>query len=1129
MASAPIDPLIGRKVAQYEIAAKLGGGGMGVVYQARDTKLGRTVALKFLPRQWSHDEGARQRFLREAQAASAANHRNICTIHDIVQTDDEQLFIVMAHYEGPTLKQKLEGGALPLDHALQIATEIAEGLAKAHSQGVVHRDIKAGNLILTDDGVKILDFGLAKFADALQLTLPGTTVGTVAYMSPEQARGEEADELSDVWAAGVVLYEMLTGEVPFKGSHSEATLYAIKTEPTPSLSTPGREIPESVARIVSLALQKERVNRYQSAREMARDLRMIQGLSVPLDLRTAAVPVQTSPLPKRRPWWRRALTPARVAVTIAAVLTAGGGLYIWTIWPVERIPVAIAPVANHTGEPALDDYRLAMTAALVEELSESPNIRVASYLRILEMLRRFISGAGDISSRDAIHAIATQSGARFVIVPALEYRNGAWLAQAEVRSVETGTSVTTLETETLASSLPKETAYRLMGSLAAGVQGHFKVSWPHRAPAARPAGSRFRSLDAARAFEQGLNAYGQMEYAAAKHALTLAATEDPQRAIVQAWLSRVALMAGQNSEAIGAGQRARQFVSQQATRAEVLFIEATLAESQRDIAAAEKHHRALIGDRPDDPAAHAELADFLKRQYRDQEAVEAYHEVLRLDVGHIRPHVELCQLYTRLNDHPLAEQQAQTALERYRAAGDRSGEAQALLCLGEVQRVEQGAHLAEARRNIESARDIFESLGQQYGLSRAYQYLGLIAASERNYRAAVESWEEALSRSRQVGDRALEGTLLMNVGLAHLRLGQRRQALNYLDESREFYEQIGEARRAAEAEVNLAALLVDHGGEQSEVLRHVSNAQSTFRKLGQVDFDLAAMEVAATSYRYAGQLDESVRQLNQALNVAKERQLRNRIESVSVNIAQSRFLLNEYEAARTLLEEVVASDAGRDDLEAHIALGRVYVRLGDFEAARKHLERALAGTEAGGQMTLAALTHAASGELAYESGKLQEARGHFDRAASFWTEDLPDAASVEARCYEGLLDTPTGKIPAVRRIVELSAAQARKMGRLHLEARCRLALARIHLIERRDSEAVATLDQVASGGDRIGPELQAEMHYWRGRALAARGDRAAADSEIALARKLAQELRASLPEQQRDRFVSRTTIRLLIE
>ena len=165
MSTPTADPLVGKTVAQYEVVAKLGGGGMGVVYKARDTKLGRLVALKFLPPQWSHDESAKQRFIREAQAASATDHRNICTIHNIESTDDGQLFIVMAYYDGRTLKQKLEAGALGVDEALDIASQVAEGLAKAHGQGVVHRDIKPGNLMVTEDGIKILDFGLAKFAD----------------------------------------------------------------------------------------------------------------------------------------------------------------------------------------------------------------------------------------------------------------------------------------------------------------------------------------------------------------------------------------------------------------------------------------------------------------------------------------------------------------------------------------------------------------------------------------------------------------------------------------------------------------------------------------------------------------------------------------------------------------------------------------------------------------------------------------------------------------------------------------------------------------------------------------------------------------------------------------------------
>src|SRR5262245_15759378 len=217
---------------------------MGVVYRARDTKLGRDVALKFLPQQWSHDETAKQRFLREAQAASATHHPNICTIHDIVTADDGQLCLVMAFYEGPTLKQRLESGPLAVDEALDIATQIADGLAKAHAQGIVHRDIKPGNMMVTEDGVRILDLGLATFADALKLTAENTSFGTPAYMSPEQVRGQAADARSDVWAVGVVLYEMLAGHPPFQGSHPEAIAHAIRNETPTPLRSIRPDVPE---------------------------------------------------------------------------------------------------------------------------------------------------------------------------------------------------------------------------------------------------------------------------------------------------------------------------------------------------------------------------------------------------------------------------------------------------------------------------------------------------------------------------------------------------------------------------------------------------------------------------------------------------------------------------------------------------------------------------------------------------------------------------------------------------------------------------------------------------------------------------------------------------------------------
>ena len=289
MASA--DSLVGTTVAHYEIAAKLGGGGMGVVYRARDTKLGRQVALKFLPPEWSHDEHVKQRFIREAQAASATDHPNICPVHSIESTADDQLFIVMAYCDGQTLKERLEQGPIGIDEALWIATQVADGLAKAHAQGVVHRDIKPGNLMLTEHGVRILDFGLAKFADSLQLTLAGSMVGTVAYMSPEQTRGEEADARSDMWSLGVVLYQMLTGELPFKGGYPEAVSHAIRTEEAPPPRSKNADISVDVDTFVLRLLNKNPKTRLQTAREVARGLRQLQGMTVPQDLQTQVVPV----------------------------------------------------------------------------------------------------------------------------------------------------------------------------------------------------------------------------------------------------------------------------------------------------------------------------------------------------------------------------------------------------------------------------------------------------------------------------------------------------------------------------------------------------------------------------------------------------------------------------------------------------------------------------------------------------------------------------------------------------------------------------------------------------------------------------------------------------------------------
>jgi TolB-like protein len=328
--------MIGKTVLHYNIIEKLGEGGMGVVYRALDTRLERAVALKFLSSRAVGGDDGRTRFIREAKSAAALNHPNICTIHAIDEFEGD-VFIAMELVEGEDLRARLRAGPLDVDDALGIATQVAEGLSCAHGRGIVHRDIKPANIMVTPSGLaKIMDFGLARGPGGRQLTVTGTTVGTVAYMSPEQARGDEVDHRTDLWSLGVVLYEMLTGRRPFRGAKDQAVIYSILNEEPRRLESAGAPLPSGVAATISKALAKTPVSRYGSAEEMASDM-------------------------------AASLTSSGAATTMVAAAE-----------PDERPSIAILPFDNMSRDPKNDFFGDGLSEELATALSRLPKLRVAA-------------------------------------------------------------------------------------------------------------------------------------------------------------------------------------------------------------------------------------------------------------------------------------------------------------------------------------------------------------------------------------------------------------------------------------------------------------------------------------------------------------------------------------------------------------------------------------------------------------------------------------------------------------------------------------------------------------------------------------------------------------------------------
>jgi serine/threonine protein kinase/lipoprotein NlpI len=965
--------MLGETISHYTILEELGRGGMGVVYRAEDTRLQRHVAIKVLPAHQMTDDEARTRFIREARAASTLEHPSICHIYEIDETPDGRIFMVMPCYEGETLEERLRRGPLEIGEALDISAQIASALSVAHGKGIIHRDIKPANVMLTGDGtqVKLMDFGLARRLDETKLTRTGTTLGTLAYMSPEQAMGKESDRRTDIWSLGVMMYEMLTGLQPFHAEYEPGVLYAILNEDPEAVSGIRPDISDGIEVVVEKALVKDPDSRYRSVDEILGELEKQQ------DLLEMGV---------RRRRLLRMRRQARMKLLKYGLPTAMAAAALVVLFIVRPFDISIDSSSKmsiaqensmavlgfeNVADPA-DEGREAVSARylLTAALEESEYIRVLSEQRQHDIIKELSGTPGDLLDTGASSEIARKGDINWIVRGKILSMEPGILLTSEITDAVTGETRCTQR----AHGSPGEELFEVVDRLAAEIRSDFLIP-AGDAPERPVAEITTKSLESYKHYITGIEQYYEYSWDRAVASFEKALEYDST--FVQARFRR-ALAKMTLGSPVSVEEWSR--ISKSKDRAPYLerrLIEIVAGE-EVDVPGLER----LAKDFPDEKELHYWLGIVYFHRMRDVDrSIEQFEMAIDLDPDYTMALMEITAPYLesgRFEDALWAVNQSKRLTPQNPLPYYSSGLTYGLM------------------GNIDKAMEGFEkALELDPSFAFAKESLGVLSVIKGDY-AAAEDFFQGLEASPDDHIRALGRNYMAYIPMYR---GKLDSALDVLERGIVEDRKTGMTGKATADKHMLRAVIFREKGDLEVAMREMERSDSLIQEVHRGDLEVTELHnrhflVQLIAERGDLQL---AREKADSLGRFLERfGLRDGVPSYWYAEGVLKNCEGDIEASIEALKKAASID-WTNKFWSHYALGEVQLSAGMPGEAAAVLEKsaAMCGTHSFTNPILAAKAHYLAGKAYEEMGKQEEARAKYEKFIELWKDADPYLEEVD--------------------------------------------------------------------------------------------------------------------------------------